>query len=179
MPNGIIEKAGEKMIMNNGLRTPANSADAISSLKTTLVSNSKLADAKYITVYDEEEVNVYDGKTTTILPTKAAVLTGWRDKLTGLWRVPLRQQVDNVNTDTQQLSNEQSHAITEEVASNVYDLPSTERVIRYLHAAAGFPTKSTWLKAIKLAFFATWPMINVKNVTKHFPESEETQKGHM
>jgi hypothetical protein len=29
MPNGIIEKAGEKMIMNNGLRTPANSADAI------------------------------------------------------------------------------------------------------------------------------------------------------
>jgi hypothetical protein len=104
---------------------------------------------KYITVYDEEEVNVYDGNTTTILPTKAAVLMGWRDKLTGLWRVPLRQQVDNVNTDTQQLSNEQSQAITEEVASNVYDLPSTERVIRYLHAAAGFPTKSMWLKAIK------------------------------
>jgi hypothetical protein len=48
-----------------------------------------------------------------------------------------------------------------------------------LHAAAGFPTKSTWLKAIKLGFFAMWPMINVKNVTKHFPESEETQKGQM
>jgi hypothetical protein len=91
----------------------------------------------------------------------------------------LRQHVDNVNTDTEQLSNEQSQAITEEVASNVYDLPSTERVIRYLHAAAGFPTKSTWLKAIKSGFFATWPMINVKNVAKHFPESEETQKGHM
>jgi hypothetical protein len=91
----------------------------------------------------------------------------------------LRQQVDNVNTDTEQLSNEQSQAIAEEVASNVYDLPSTERVIRYLHAAAGFPTKSTWLKAIKSGFFATWPMINLKNVTKHFPESEEMQKGHM
>jgi hypothetical protein len=44
-----------------------------------------------------------------ILPIKAAVLTGWRDKLsTGLWQVPLCKQVDNVNTDTQQLSNEQS-----------------------------------------------------------------------
>eukprot|EP00956_Cyclotella_meneghiniana_P000110 scaffold196_cov26-Cyclotella_meneghiniana.AAC.2 len=54
--------------------------------------------------------------------------------------------------------------------ANVYDLPSTERVIRYLHAAAGFPTKSTWLKAIGKGF---------KNVNKYFPESEETQKGHM
>jgi hypothetical protein len=81
MPNGIIEKAGEKMIMNNGLRTPANSADAIPSLKTTLVSNSKLADAQYITVYDDEEVNVCNGNTTTILPTRAAVLTA--DRLEG------------------------------------------------------------------------------------------------
>jgi peptidoglycan hydrolase-like amidase len=85
MPNGIIEKEGERMIMNNILQTHANSADAIQSLRTTLVSNSKLADAKYITVYDEEEVNVYKGNTTMILPIKAAVLTGWRDKLsTGL-----------------------------------------------------------------------------------------------
>jgi hypothetical protein len=58
-------------------------------------------------------------------------------------------------------------------------LPSTERVIRYLHAAAGFPTKSTWLQAIKAGFYATWPMLTTKKVTKHFPESEETQKGHM
>ena len=26
--------------------------------------------------------------------------------------------------------------------------------------------------------FLTWPLITVKNVNKHFPESEETQKGH-
>lgn len=66
-----------------------------------------------------------------------------------------------------------------EIASNVYDLPSTEQVVRYLHAAAGFPTKATWLKAINDGFYATWPMINARNVNKYFPESEETQKGHM
>eukprot|EP00804_Cyclotella_cryptica_P012341 CCRYP_018201-RA/>CCRYP_018201-RA protein AED:0.66 eAED:0.37 QI:0/0/0/0.25/0/0/4/0/691 len=32
---------------------------------------------------------------------------------------------------------------------NVYELPSIEQSIRYLHAAAGFPTKSTWLAAIR------------------------------
>eukprot|EP00956_Cyclotella_meneghiniana_P019401 scaffold33215_cov93-Cyclotella_meneghiniana.AAC.1 len=63
--------------------------------------------------------------------------------------------------------------------ANVHDLPSTERVIRYLHAAAGFPTKATWLKAISKGFYSTWPLLTSKNVNKYFPESEETQKGHM
>jgi hypothetical protein len=27
--------------------------------------------------------------------------------------------------------------------------------------------------------YLSWPLINVKNVAKYFPESEETQKGHM
>ena len=31
---------------------------------------------------------------------------------------------------------------------NVYKLPSMEQTVRYLHAAAGHPTKETWLKAI-------------------------------
>jgi hypothetical protein len=76
MPNGQMEQAGEQMTLKNGLRHPANSADTIPSLKTSLVSNSKLADAGYITVYDENEVNVYDGKNTVIKPTQAAIMTG-------------------------------------------------------------------------------------------------------
>jgi hypothetical protein len=30
----------------------------------------------------------------------------------------------------------------------VYELPSLEPTVCYLHAAAGFPSKSTWLKAV-------------------------------
>jgi hypothetical protein len=44
---------------------------------------------------------------------------------------------------------------------------------------AGLPTKASWLKAIRKGNYLSWPLINVKNVAKYFPESEETQKGHM
>ena len=36
-----------------------------------------------------------------------------------------------------------------EAIKNVYELPSIEPAIRYLHGAAGFSTKATWLKAIR------------------------------
>ena len=63
--------------------------------------------------------------------------------------------------------------------NNVYELPSIEQTVRYLHAAAGHPTKHTWLKAIARGNYNSWPLITVSNVRKHFPESEETQLGHM
>ena len=63
--------------------------------------------------------------------------------------------------------------------NNVYELPSIEPAIRYLHGAAGLPTKATWLKSISKGSYLSWPLVNVKNVSKYFPESEETQKGHM
>jgi hypothetical protein len=179
MPTGEKVRAGERRRLKNGLRHPANTADTIPGLKTPLVSAGKTVDANYIMVYDKDEVNIYDAETTQVNTTEEAVMTGWQDRETGLWRLPLTANVTNPTTDTQLLSQEQTNAIVEEIVSNVHDLPSTEQVVKYLHAAAGFPTKSTWLKAINAGFYASWPMINARNVNKYFPESEETQKGHM
>ncbi len=53
------------------------------------------------------------------------------------------------------------------------------QTIRYLHGAAGFPTEDTWIKAIKAGNYNTWPTITSVPVRHHFPESNETQKGHM
>ncbi len=64
-----------------------------------------------------------------------------------------------------------------EAVHNVYELKTQPELIRYLHAAAGFPTKPTWPKAIKNNQFASWPGLTVKAATKYFPESEETLKG--
>ena len=75
-------------------------------------------------------------------------------------------------------NNDLAQPNTAEAINNVYKLPSIERVVRYLHGAAGFPTKSTWISAIFKGNFLTWLLINVKNVNKNFPESEDTQKGH-
>jgi hypothetical protein len=67
----------------------------------------------------------------------------------------------------------------QEYLHNVYELPIVEPTIWYLHGAAGFPTKASWLKAICKGNYISWPLNNVKNVAKYFPESEETQKGNM
>ena len=123
---------------------------------------------------------------------------------TQLWQVPLVTTVRNKNTDTLLLDHPCKHesrnaaytvestAITrahiDSVLSlarnnkyihNIYKLPSINSTIRYLHAAADFPTKESWLRAIRQGNYNSWPLINVKNVARHFPESEETLKGHM
>ena len=45
-------------------------------------------------------------------------------------------------------------------------------------AAAGFPTKPTWLAAIENKHNASWVGLKASSVAKHFPESEKTWKGH-
>ena len=67
---------------------------------------------------------------------------------------------------------EPAHYLKTDVINNVYELPSIGHAVRYLHAAAGFPTKETWIKAIRKGNYLSWPLINVKNVSKHLPESE-------
>jgi hypothetical protein len=58
-------------------------------------------------------------------------------------------------------------------------LPNIEPTIKYLHAAVGFQVEKRWQKAIQWGNYNSWPLINVTNVTRYFPESEETQKQHM
>ncbi len=56
-----------------------------------------------------------------------------------------QRKVKNQNTDTLILQ----RPLPNEAASNVYELPSTEKIVKYLHTALGFPTKSTMMKAIR------------------------------
>ncbi len=48
-----------------------------------------------------------------------------------------------------------------------------------MHEVCGYPVKSTWLKAIAAGNFIGWPLLNVQNVKKYYPETTETPKGHM
>jgi hypothetical protein len=51
--------------------------------------------------------------------------------------------------------------------------------VLYFHAAAGFPPKETFRDAVRAGNYTTWPGLTTQLVTKHFPDSNETQKGHM
>jgi hypothetical protein len=53
------------------------------------------------------------------------------------------------------------------------------QAIKYLHAAAGFPTKDTWVKAIKSGNYVSWSGLTVDVVNIYFPEAIKTQKGHI
>jgi len=39
--------------------------------------------------------------------------------------------------------------------------------------------KSNMVKAIRAGNYATWPNLTATNVSKHFPELDETQQAHM
>ena len=64
-------------------------------------------------------------------------------------------------------------------AFSAYDLPNMEALVHYLHAAAGFPVKSTYLATIKAVNYATCPGLTFSYASKYFPESRETIKCHM
>ena len=64
-------------------------------------------------------------------------------------------------------------------ALNAHDLPSVVSLVRYLHAAAGFPVKYTWLAAIKAGNFFTWLGLTYANASIYCPNCEETSNGHL
>ncbi len=114
---------------------------------------------------------------------RAAILRGWLDKKANLWRIPLVPIVLKNNTDTVLANKPPTEFLPNcpppiKAIHNVYELKTQPELVQYLHTSAGFPTKPTWIEAIKNNHCASWPGLTVKAVTKHFPESKETMKGH-
>ena len=93
--------------------------------------------------------------------TESPILQGCKNKGEKLWTISTKDEQNNKQ------------------ANNVYNLPSIKQTVKYLHAAAGFPVAETWIKAIKAGNYNTWPTITPEVVRRHFPELDETQKGHM
>ena len=61
---------------------------------------------------------------------------------------------------------------------SVYELKTQPKLVCYLHAAAEFPTRPTWIRAIKNKCFSSWPGLTVDAVRHYFPNSDKSHKGH-
>ena len=183
-PSGEVIQATEKAEYPFNARAPANELHIIPGISQhSLLSTGKYADDNYITVFNLDTVNVYDANDTIITVTRDAILQGWRDTDNKLWRIPLVDMVQNQNTDTIIVNRPVTEFLpnrppTEEAIYNVYELKTTPELVRYHHAAAGFPTKPQWIVAIKHKQYASWLGLSVEAVRRHFPESDETHKGH-
>ena len=111
------------------------------------------------------------------------LLQGWQDsKGSKLWCFSLRPQ-----NFTPYYAEKYGQAFTvipkskssDLQAFSAYDLPNVEALVRYVHVAAGFPVKSTWLDAIKAGNFASWSGLTYQNASKYCPSYEETIKFNM
>jgi len=105
LPGRQVLTASEMATYPFKLRAPAANVHITPGITSnSLLSTGKCADANYITVFDKEQVNVYDVNDVTISVTRGAILQGWRDS-NGLWRIPLlhtvrQDNVNNVSTET-------------------------------------------------------------------------------
>jgi hypothetical protein len=87
-----------------------------------------------------------------------------RDLDTGLWRINLRQD------------NQQVH---QPVENNVFELHNTGALAHYLHKALFSPTKSASLQAVKNGHLVTWPGLTEDVIHKHLKLTPATAMGHM
>ena len=125
--------------------------------KHNLFGVGKLCDNGCRVLFDTHAVTVFNKQDDSIL------LQGWRET-TGakLWRFSLLPE-DQPQTHTTPAA----LTTTPLLALNAGDLPSVGALVHYLHAAAGFPVKSTWLAAIKAGNYASWPGLTYANAAKY------------
>jgi hypothetical protein len=173
--NGDISCAtNETTLPFKGLSTTAAKADTFHDFPHSLMSVGKLADDGTISIFTQDGVTVHKENDVLITCKGEPILIGVRDDH-GRYRIPLTQHRDNWRP---RHPSKRAKTVLQQ-ANSVYDLPSTEQAIKWLHAVCGYPVKSTWLKAIKAGNFIGWPLLTEHNVKKHYPETCETPKGHL
>jgi hypothetical protein len=109
-------------------------------------------------------VTFRNGSVTICDPLEFKILSGTRDLDTGLWRINLRK-------DNQQLQ--------ESVANNVYELRNTGALVHYLHKSLFIPTKSALLQAVKNGHLVTWPGLREDAIHKHLKLKPATAMEQM
>ena len=95
LPTGGTARASVKAKLIHELREPATEVDILPGLTNTLLSTGRLVEGGYFAVYDENEVNIYNGRKVKTKITEEAVLKGHRCPRKKLWRIPLVKDVQN------------------------------------------------------------------------------------
>ena len=146
MPLGNMAPAEEIKRLPFNIRHPADEVHTVPGIRHNLLSMNQFVEAKYITIFDEDEVNIYDATNTEVTVSRGSILRGWRLRKEGLWRIPLVANVRNENTDTVLVNKPPSSFLAEsqklptDKILNAYDIKTRPELVRYYHAAAGFPT---------------------------------------
>jgi hypothetical protein len=137
LPNGATMKSSHTAELNiPHLNAAASIVHVFYGMANhSLLSVGKLCNEGYIVTFKDASVTVCDSQ-------KFQILSGPRDLDTGLWRINLKQNKQQIH---------------QPVANNVYELRNTGALVHYLHKALFSPTKSALLQAVKNGHLVTWP----------------------
>jgi hypothetical protein len=139
----------------------ARSAHIINELAIhSILSCGQMCDAGYKVLSDEGRAQVIKGN---VAVQGRIIMHGQSDHTTGLWTVPLYENSTK----------------KDESINSIYVISKVYNAIQYLHAAAGSPFPSTFVKAIQAGNFTTWPTLTPEHVNKYLEKSEATVKGHL
>ena len=180
------------------MREPAKTFDEVPAVTGN-------AHSRYVQVFDQNEMRMYDKKTTDILITNKPVASAYRTE--NLYRMPIKscpkketartqssthdempELVYNDDSSNDKSDDEEEDEIAisiaippvEEAIANAYELKTQPELATYYHAMAGFPTKSEWLQGWDCGSYQSWKGLTRKMIIDFYPsESDKTLKGHM
>jgi hypothetical protein len=159
LPNGSTMESSHTAQLNiPHLNAAASLAHVFPGMANhSLLSVGQLCNKGYIVTLKHASVTVCDSQ-------KSQILSGPQDLDTGLWRIHLKQD------------NQQIH---QPIANNVYELRNTGALVHYLHNALFSPTKSGLLQAVKDGHLVTWPSLTENAIHKHLKLTPAMVMGHM
>ncbi|EJK53767.1 hypothetical protein THAOC_26721 [Thalassiosira oceanica] len=198
MADGAIKSAQHKTTIPFAAPPAACAGEVLADcdLSDNLMGLKGFADTNHTVVFHpgEEGVTVHRSEDVNIVYRAPPVVTGYRDRQgSRMWRIPYRQtggRQSGYAYAATVLAEDDLQRRTDELASldklggveharQVYDLPSIEQAISWLHASLGYPTMATWLAACRAGNLVGFPFADVKYIRKYFPETTETNAGHM
>jgi hypothetical protein len=164
LPNGAtLQSSPNNCILDTPqLPEDARKAHLILGLThSSLVSIGTLCDAGCKATFDRNNV--------VITNNDDVVLTGPRDPRTGLWKLPLTPTPTTIPEIPTTLQ-----------CANVLQLQTgIRRMVKYLHAAAFSPVKSTWIADVVKGYYTSWPGLTPSALQKYYPQTMATAKGHL
>ncbi len=138
------------------------------------MSVGKVADDGNVSIFTKDGVTVHNEHDVLITCQGKSLFIGVRDQH-GRYCIPLTQH--RGQWQPWKPTKKAKQALRQ--ANSVYDLPSIEQAVKWMHAVCGYPVKSTWMRAIRAGNYVGWPMLAEQNVSKYYPELDKTLKGHM
>ena len=115
-----------------GLSPKATEADTFDTFPDSLLSVGKVADDGAISIFTSTGVSVHNERDVLITCKGKPILIGARDS-SGQYHIPLVQQRGQWGPRKQ--SKKAKHILRR--ANSVYDLPTTEQTIKWMHAVCG------------------------------------------